>query len=456
MKKFVYIKSYGCQMNVYDSNRMLEILTSLDYESTQDFYQADFIILNTCHIREKASEKVFSDLGRFKRIRDDRRSVGRDLLICVTGCVAQADGKEIKRRAPYVDIIFGTQVYHRLPKFLKKIHNDRYLLHSRLSKSYLSEQILDFDFPIESKFNYSKYPKINGVTAFLSIQEGCNKFCHFCVVPYTRGVEFSRPISDVIKEAFVFVKQGVKEITLLGQNVSAYRARNIIGKTRGLDYLLQELSKIDGLERLRYITSHPRDMNNDLIQVYSQTPKLMSYLHLPIQSGSNKILKSMNRGYTVEEYCAIIENLKVVRPDIAFSTDFIVGYPGEDNEDFEKTLELVRNVKYAQSYSFKYSLRPGTPAAYLEGQVEESIKSNRLIRLQKLLFQQQIDFNISLIGTIQIVLIERVGTKQHQKVGLTPYLQYVYFQDSDHVPGDFVRVLIREAGFKSLCGELVF
>lgn len=456
MEKRVHVKSYGCQMNVYDSNRMLEILTSLGYQNTEDYGLADLVILNTCHIREKASEKIFSDLGRLKKIQDARRLGGRDMMIGVSGCVAQAEGQEIQRRAPYVDMVFGPQVYHRLPQFLAQAQRSRELNKQRPSKYRPGVGVLDVDFPAESKFDHLGAPKANGVTSFLTIQEGCDKFCHFCVVPYTRGAETSRPVQDIIRETNALVEQGVKEITLLGQNVNAYHGESLQGGSANLASLLRSLSEIKEIERLRYMTSHPRDMSDDLIRAHAENPQLMPYLHLPIQSGSDRILKSMNRGHTADDYRRIIEKLRVARPDIAISSDFIIGYPGESDEDFEQTLGLIRDVTYdAQSFSFKYSPRPGTPASALEEQVDESIKSERLAHLQELLSQQQMNFNASLVGTVQPVLIEKNGREKGQKIGLSPYLQATYFEDDAHKPGDIVQVRVEESGLKSLGGTLV-
>ncbi|MCP4922484.1 MAG: tRNA (N6-isopentenyl adenosine(37)-C2)-methylthiotransferase MiaB [bacterium] len=455
MEKRVHVKSYGCQMNVYDSDRMLDILASLGYQSAEEFGQADLVILNTCHIREKASEKVFSDLGRLKKIQEARRSGGRDLMIGVAGCVAQAEGEEIQRRAPYVDMVFGPQVYHRLPQFLAKAQRARELTPNRPSKYLPGVGVLDVDFPTESKFDHLVAPRANGVTSFLSIQEGCDKFCHFCVVPYTRGAETSRPVQDILRETKALVDQGVKEVSLLGQNVNAYHGEGVQGGIESLSSLLQILSEVKGVERLRYVTSHPRDMTAELIRAHAEIPQVMPYLHLPIQSGSDRILKAMNRGHTADDYRRIIEDLRSARPNICLSSDFIVGYPGETDEDFEETLALIREIVYAQSYSFKYSPRPGTPAAAMEKQVEESVKSERLTRLQELLSQQQKDFNASLIGTVQPVLVEKDGREKGQKIGLSPYLQATYFDDDTCKPGDIVQVQIEESGLKSLGGTLV-
>ena len=443
-------------MNLYDSNRMLDILISCGYEHVSDCYLADLVILNTCYIREKSYEKIFSDLGRVKKIQDERRLDGSDIIISVSGCVAQAGAKEIRRRAPYIDIIFGPQVYHRLPYFLSKVLNYRKL--NKKSFYFFGARILDIDFPIKSKFSHLKFPKAKGVSSFISIQEGCDKFCHFCVVPYTRGAEVSRPIKDIIFEATLLVEQGVKEIILLGQNVNAYHGKNSKGKFMSLSSLLYFLSEIKGLERLRYITSHPKEMSDDLIASHKQNSKLMPYLHLPIQSGSNRILKSMNRGHTVEYYKLIVEKLRLYCPNIVFSSDFIVGYPGESDQDFEETLKLIKYIIYqGQSFSFKYSSRLGTPAAELKEQVKEDIKLERLEIIQKLLSQQQKKFNSSLLGTMQPVLIEKYGRKKNQKIGLSPYAQVIYFEDynDDYNIGDFVQVQIEESGLKSLGGRLI-
>lgn len=449
MSSYVYIKSYGCQMNVYDSERILEILFLVGYKRTFNIKVANLVILNTCYIREKASEKVFSDLGRLKVIQKNRKLKKNDdeMIIGVSGCVAQAEGQNIQKRAPYVDMVFGPQVYHRLPFFLKKIKNS--INHKKKSDKWVT----DVDFPIQFKFDYLNSPTSFGVSKFLSIQEGCDKFCNFCVVPYTRGVEFSRPVLDIIREAKLYISQGVKEIILLGQNVSSYLGRDGYD-FRDLAWLLYRLSELDGLKRLRYTTSHPKDITANLVQSYRDISILMPYLHLPIQSGSDRLLRLMNRDYTVKDYCRIIDLLRKFCPDIAISTDFIVGYPGETEEDFAQTLNLVRNVEFAQSYSFKYSPRPGTLSSKSKNHLNESVKADRLHHLQDLLFSQQLSFNSLSVSNSYSVLVEKFDKVTKCKIGLTPYLQPVYFRDINNICnlGDVVSVFITNFNLKSLEG----
>jgi tRNA-2-methylthio-N6-dimethylallyladenosine synthase len=374
----VFIKTYGCQMNVYDSQRMGEVLGDRGYAVTDTVDDADLVILNTCHIREKAAEKVYSELGRLRQL---KQNTGSDMKIAVAGCVAQAEGEEIVRRAPVVDLVFGPQTYHRLPALLDQ--------HAKTG-----DAVVETEFPADEKFDALDAPATGkalkrGVAAFLTVQEGCDKFCTFCVVPYTRGAEFSRPASRIIAEARQLVDSGVREITLLGQNVNAWHGDGLNGSSWTLGHLLDELSGIKGLERLRYTTSHPRDMDDALIAAHGTNPKVMPYLHLPVQSGSDRILKAMNRKHTAESYVELVARIRKARPDIAMSSDFIVGFPGETAEDFEATMNVVREVTYAQAFSFKYSPRPGTPAAGHEEQVPEDVKSERLARLQTLLNEQQ-------------------------------------------------------------------
>jgi tRNA-2-methylthio-N6-dimethylallyladenosine synthase len=383
LTKKLFIKTYGCQMNVYDSDRMTDVLAPLGYAPTDMADGADMVILNTCHIREKASEKVFSELGRLRQLKERAADQqGRQVTIAVAGCVAQAEGEEIIRRAPWVDIVVGPQTYHRLPELVGKI--------DPASRN----RIIDTDFPEEVKFDFlpgEHAPR--GPAAFLSVQEGCDKFCAFCVVPYTRGAEFSRPVKTVLEEAKRLVASGTRELTLLGQNVNAYHGAHDSGKDWTLGRLIRALAEVDGLERIRYTTSHPLDMDDELIAVHGDVPQLMPYLHLPIQSGSNHVLQEMNRRHTSDVYLAVIDKLRAIRPDIAMSGDFIVGFPGESDADFAETLALVSKVGYASAYSFKYSPRPGTPAATAEIQVPESVKSERLESLQQLLNAQQFAFN---------------------------------------------------------------
>ena len=427
----LFIKTYGCQMNVYDSARMADVLATIGFGSTATPEDADLVVLNTCHIREKAAEKVYSELGRLKVLRDQRKAAGgNDMLIAVAGCVAQAEGQEIQRRAPAVDIVVGPQAYHRLSGMVNR------LLQSR------GHRETDTDFPPESKFDaLPEESAPQGPAAFLTIQEGCDKFCTFCVVPYTRGAEFSRPAHDVIAEAKRLSAQGTREITLLGQNVNAYHGRSPDGGTWSLANLIQELSEIDGIDRIRFTTSHPRDMSEDLIKAFADVPALMPYLHLPVQSGADRILKKMNRGHNRQFYFDIVQQLRSARADLALSSDFIVGFPGENDEDFEATMDLVRTVGFAQAYSFKYSPRPGTPAATQDDQVPETVKSERLSHLQDVLNQQQLAFNAEMSGSQIDVLFDREGRKPGQIVGRSPWLQATH-------------VNVENAKVKSLLGEI--
>jgi len=421
----LFIKTYGCQMNVYDSARMADVLAPIGFERTETAEDADLVVLNTCHIRERAAEKVYSEIGRLRLMREARREADADdMLIAVAGCVAQAEGDEVRRRAPSVDIVVGPQAYHRLGAMVRRILADR------------GERIVDTDFPAETKFDtLPEQSAPQGASAFLTIQEGCDKFCTFCVVPYTRGAEYSRPVSDIRNEAIKLVSQGAQEITLLGQNVNAYHGVDDDDETWTLAKLIRELAKIDGLERIRFTTSHPRDMDDDLIAAHGDTPKLMPYLHLPVQSGSDRILKRMNRGHGREAYFRIVERLRAVRPDLALSSDFIVGFPGETDQDFEDTLDLIRRVNFAQAYSFKYSARPGTPAAEHQDQVPEVVKSERLQRLQALLNEQQLAFNEAMADRVVPVLFDRRGKKPGQLVGRSPWLQATHI-DLDPVRAD--------------------
>lgn len=425
MARKLFIKTYGCQMNVYDSARMADVLASIGFERTDSAEGADLVVLNTCHIRERAAEKVYSEIGRLRLMRKAKREAGEDdMLIAVAGCVAQAEGDEVRRRAPSVDIVVGPQAYHRLGGMVRRILADR------------GERIVDTDFPTETKFDsLPEQSAPQGAAAFLTIQEGCDKFCTFCVVPYTRGAEYSRPVGDIRNEAIRLVGQGTQEITLLGQNVNAYHGVGEDGETWTLAQLIRELAMIDGLERIRFTTSHPRDMDDDLIAAHGDTPKLMPYLHLPVQSGSDRILKRMNRGHGREAYFRIVERLRAVRPDLALSSDFIVGFPGETDQDFEETLDLIRQVNFAQAYSFKYSERPGTPAAEYKDQVPEALKSERLQRLQALLNEQQLAFNEAMADRVVPVLFDRRGKKPGQLVGRSPWLQATHI-DLDPVHAD--------------------
>ncbi|MGV6804850.1 MAG: tRNA (N6-isopentenyl adenosine(37)-C2)-methylthiotransferase MiaB [Ruegeria sp.] len=435
--KKLYIKTYGCQMNVYDSERMSEALGGQGYVETQNADDADMILLNTCHIREKAAEKVYSELGRFKGLKAEKP----DLKIGVAGCVAQAEGEEIMRRQPLVDLVVGPQSYHRLPEMEAKTRE--------------GEKALDTDFPEEDKFEKLKNrPKAKrGPTAFLTVQEGCDKFCAFCVVPYTRGAEVSRPVDRILNEARDLVERGVREITLLGQNVNAYHGAGLNGDMT-LAALIWELNKVDGLERIRFTTSHPNDMADDLIEAHGTCDKLMPYLHLPVQSGSDKILKRMNRSHTAESYLRLIERIRAARPDILMSGDFIVGFPEETEEDFQATLDLVEEVKYGYAYSFKYSTRPGTPAAE-RAQVDGKVADNRLQRLQSLITRHQREIQDSMVGRTVRVLFEKPGRLPGQMVGKSEYLHAVHVESADVAPGDLREVRIMNSGSNSLAGVLI-
>ncbi|MGH1445072.1 MAG: tRNA (N6-isopentenyl adenosine(37)-C2)-methylthiotransferase MiaB [Cognatishimia sp.] len=435
--KKLFIKTYGCQMNVYDSERMAEAMGGAGYEATETPEDADMILLNTCHIREKAAEKVYSELGRMKALKTDRPN----LKIGVAGCVAQAEGAEIMRRQPGVDLVVGPQAYHRLPEMEKAIR--------------AGKKALDTDFPEEDKFEKLKSrPKAKRApAAFLTVQEGCDKFCAFCVVPYTRGAEVSRPVDRVLTEARDLVERGVREITLLGQNVNAYHGAGDSG-SKTLADLIWELDKIDGLERIRFTTSHPNDMQDDLIEAHGTCSKLMPYLHLPVQSGSDKILKRMNRSHTAESYLRLIERIREARPDILLSGDFIVGFPEETEEDFQATIDLIKEVRYGQAYSFKYSTRPGTPAAE-RPLVDDAAANDRLQRLQGLLTEQQRDIQNSMVGREVSVLLERAGRDAGQMVGKSEYLHSVHLDAAGHQIGDVVRVKVIESKTNSLKGELL-
>lgn len=440
----VYIKTYGCQMNVYDSERMGDSLDAEGYVATQSPDDADLILLNTCHIREKAAEKLYSDLGRLRVMREER-DPSKPLTIGVTGCVAQAEGEEILRRAPTVDLVVGPQTYHRLPELLRKV--------------YEGKKIVETEYAVEDKFAHLPHHnrqavKKRGVTAFLTVQEGCDKFCTFCVVPYTRGSEVSRPIGQIINEARELVDAGVKEITLLGQNVNGWHGVSQDGSQWRLGNLLYELAKIDGLKRLRYTTSHPRDMDDSLIAAHGNLEMLMPYLHLPVQSGSDRILKAMNRQHKAADYLKLIDRIRQARPDIAFSGDFIVGFPGETDEDFEATMKLVEEVGYSSAYSFKYSPRPGTPGATMKNHVDESVKDERLQRLQTLILDQQHRFLKSKIGERVEVLVEKAGRHDGQMVGRSPWLLPVVVSTNAKI-GEIIPVDITEALPNSLFGNAI-
>jgi tRNA-2-methylthio-N6-dimethylallyladenosine synthase len=439
-EKRLFIKTYGCQMNVYDSERMADVLRPLGYGVVDSPEGADLVVLNTCHIREKAAEKVYSEIGRLKELRaEDPASAG--MTIAVAGCVAQAEGAELMNRAPAVDFVVGPQAFHKLPELIAR-------------SSRAKGERLEADFSVEEKFDALSGAKarrrITGAAAFLTVQEGCDKFCTFCVVPYTRGAEFSRPADTILDEARSLAEQGVREVTLLGQNVNAYD-----GAPGGLAALVRALARIEGLDRIRYTTSHPRDMDEALIAAHGEVEALMPYLHLPVQAGSDRILKAMNRAHTADSYLRLVERIRAARPDIAMSGDFIVGFPGETEADFEATLDLVRAVDYASAFSFKYSRRPGTPASSMPDQVDEGVKAERLARLQALLETQRQGFNASTVGRTVPVLFERKGRYDDQIVGRSPYLQGVFASGPASLIGQIAAVEITDTNPNSLSGRLL-
>jgi tRNA-2-methylthio-N6-dimethylallyladenosine synthase len=428
--KTFHVKSFGCQMNVYDGSRMSELLEAEGMRPAEQD-EADFVVLNTCHIRERAAEKVYSDIGRLKR--DD----GSRPMIAVAGCVAQAEGAEIPRRAPSVDIVVGPQAYHRLPELVMQAKT--------------GARAIDTDMPIDSKFGALPARRRRSPTAFLTVQEGCDKFCTYCVVPYTRGAEVSREWSAILDEARLLVDLGARELTLLGQNVNAWRGEDPAGRMQGLDGLIRALADLPELERIRYTTSHPTDMTDGLIEAHRDVGKLMPFLHLPVQSGSDRILKAMNRSHTADGYVRLIERVRAARPDIALSGDFIVGFPGESDADFDATMKIIASVNYAQAYSFKYSARPGTPAAGMDGQVAPEIMDERLQRLQALINTQQLAFNQASVGQRARVLVERPGRKPGQMVGKSPWLQSIHVETNVPI-GTMLDVEIVSAGPNSLGG----
>jgi len=441
LAKKLFIKTYGCQMNVYDSARMADVLQPLGYAPANSPEDADMVILNTCHIREKAAEKVYSELGRLRRLKDARESAGQGrMVIAVAGCVAQAEGEEIIARAPFVDMVFGPQTYHRLPEMVAQA-------------SRAGGAVLDVEFPVEAKFDYLPDHEGPGATsAFLSIQEGCDRFCTFCVVPYTRGAEFSRDGAAIEAEARKLVAAGTREITLLGQNVNAWHGAGTDGGDWRLGRLIHHLAEIEGLERIRYTTSHPRDMDDELIEAHGAVDKLMPYLHLPVQSGSDRILAAMNRQHTADDYLRIIDKLRRARPDLALSSDFIVGFPGETDKDFAATLRLINEVGFAGAYSFKYSARPGTPAATMETQVPESVRDERLAGLQQLLGEQESAFHRTKLGAEFPVLFEKPGRKPGQIAGRSPWMQAVVVEAPETLIGSTVRCRIVDLAAHSLHG----
>ena len=445
--KKLYVKTFGCQMNVYDSARMADVLAPLGYRSTTEIEDADLVVLNTCHIREKAAEKVYSELGRLRALKQARQRRGGEMLLAVAGCVAQAEGEEVAARAPFVDIVVGPQAYHRLPDMVTRARRER-------------RAAVDTSMPADSRFDHlpeelaGRQPG-RGVSSFLTIQEGCDRFCTFCVVPYTRGAEDSRPAADVEAEARRLVAAGAREIVLLGQNVNAYHgAADANGGESDLAGLIGRLAAIGGLERLRYTTSHPRDMTPALIEAHGAEPKLMPFLHLPVQSGSDPILTAMNRGHGADRYLRLVDALRAAQPEIALSSDFIVGFPGETEADFEETMALVREVEYTQAFSFKYSPRPGTPAAERDDRVTEEVAAERLSRLQRLLDVQKRRFNASLVGRTLPVLFERHGRHPGQIAGRTPYMQWLHVEGDEALIGTVAEAIVTDASPNGLAGML--
>lgn len=443
MGKKYFIKTFGCQMNVYDSGRMARMLDEMGLKETTVQRDADVVVFNTCHIREKAAEKVFSDLGRAYLIKQERLAEGKDTVIGVTGCVVQAEDEEILKRAPYVDFALGPLRYFRLKEVVEEIFNKR------------DAKLLDTEFSAVSKFDKLPENKAEGGCSYLAIQEGCNNFCTYCVVPYTRGAEYSRPVAEVVAEAKRLLATGTLEINLLGQNVNSYHGEDESGKERNLAYLLRRIAELDGLKRLRYTTSYPADVDDDLIACHWDLQALMPYLHLPVQSGSDKILKAMNRRHDRKQYLNVIEKLQKANESLRFSSDFIVGFPGETDADFEQTLSLVNEVKYIQAFSFKYSRRPGTPAAVMPGQVEEKVKKERLDILQKLLFDYQTKFNEDSVGKVFAVLFEQKGRHKGQLIGRTPYMQNLHAKADDNMLNKIVEVRVTGATTNSLSGEVL-
>ena len=430
------VKSFGCQMNVYDGERMGEMLAEKGIAPAPDGEDADLVVLNTCHIREKAAEKIYSDIGRLTKGKTQKKAP----MIAVAGCVAQAEGEEIMKRAPAVSMVVGPQAYHRLPDML--------------DRAVEGKRSTDTDMPAIAKFDQLPARKRRSPTAFLTVQEGCDKFCTYCVVPYTRGAEISRPFKDLIAEAHKLIEAGAREITLLGQNVNAWSGEDDVGRAQGLAGLIHALAKMDGLERIRYTTSHPNDMDDALIAAHGEVDKLMPYLHLPVQSGNDRVLKAMNRSHTVESYLKLLERFRAVRPDIALSGDFIVGFPGETEAEFEDTLKLVDEVRYAQAYSFKYSPRPGTPAATMDNQIAKDVMDDRLQRLQARINRDQVAFNAASVGKTCKVLIERKGKLEGQWLGKSPWLQSVWVKQDCQI-GDMITAELLEAGNNSLEGRVI-
>ena len=443
MAKGVFIKTYGCQINVYDSARMIELLAPFGFLPVMTPNEADLVILNTCHVRERAAEKVYSELGKIRRLKIAKARGGGTMILAVGGCVAQAEGAEILNRMPFVDLVFGPQSYHRLPELIVRA----------LRRG--GAGVVDTDFPAEPKFDYlPEASATEGVTAFLTVQEGCDKFCAFCVVPYTRGAEYSRPVAQVLTEARHAVGAGVREITLLGQNVNAYHGEGPDGKHWGLGELIYRLAELPGLDRIRYTTSHPCDVDDRLIAAHRDVPQLMPFVHLPVQSGADRVLATMNRRHTADVYRRTVDRLRSARSDLALSSDFIVGFPGESEEDFQATLDLVGEIRFAQSFSFKYSRRPGTPAASAAGQVPEPVKSCRLEALQRLLKRQQRDFNEACVGQVLPILLEKAGRHDGQLLGRSPYFQNVHVAAPVARLREIVSVVISGGSANSLSGLL--
>lgn len=442
MKK-VHIKSFGCQMNVYDGQRMADILGEQGFEETATPEGADLILLNTCHIRDRAVQKVYTELGKLRDLKNAQKAEGQDTRIVVAGCVAQAEGAEIQRRQPAVDLVVGPQAYHRLPELLEQAR---------------ARRIVDTDLPIDDKFGHLPAPRPQairqrGISAFVTVQEGCDKFCAFCVVPYTRGAEFSRPVAQVMAEIERLAAAGVQDVTLIGQNVNAYHGEGPDGRIWGLARLMHRVAEVPGVNRIRYTTSHPRDMEGDLIAAHRDLPQVMPFLHLPVQAGSDRILAAMNRKHTADEYRRLIERIRAARPDIALSSDFIVGFPGESDADFADTIALVDEIGFASSYSFKYSPRPGTPAADLGQQVPAAVMDERLQALQARIEHHRQAFNHAMVGRTVEVLLERAGRHPGQLAGKSPYLQAVQIETDANQIGDRVQVVIERAGSNSLFGR---
>ena len=442
MSKKYFIKTFGCQMNVYDSSRIADMLQKEGYEEAKKQEDADLVLFNTCHIREKAAEKLFSDLGRARAIADERTADGKRTIIGVAGCVVQAEDEQIIKRAPFVDFAVGPLMYHKIPQILHEVAQ---------KKEHFG--IVNTEFPADSKFDFLPENKAQGACSYLAVQEGCNNFCTYCVVPYTRGAEYSRPVADVLKEAKRLIDTGTLELNLLGQNVNSYHGEDENGKERNLAYLLRRVAELDGLKRLRYTTSYPADVDDDLIACHHDLSVLMPYLHLPIQSGSDKILKAMNRRHNSGDYLRIVEKLHKANPELRMSSDFIVGFPGETDDDFQATLDIVNEVKYIQAFSFKYSRRAGTPAAVMDNQIEEKVKKERLDILQTLLFSYQEAFNKSCVGKVMPVLLEQKGRHRGQLIGRTPYMQNLHIETNGDNINKIIEVEVTDATTNSLSGK---